>query len=98
MSVSGYAEIQSAFLFFLLHKVYYLYESRAPAGFVLPQTAVRVEVSADSAGENGCVDVKISNFESFLLPSTGGRGTAVMYFFAVVLIIAAGLLFNAAKK
>ncbi len=83
---------------YLAEGVYYLYESRAPAGFVLPQTAVRVEVSADSAGENGCVDVKISNFESFLLPSTGGRGTAVMYFFAVVLIIAAGLLFNAAKK
>lgn len=70
--------------------VYFLVETEAPAGYVLPEEAVSVtvvssEISADRT-------VSVANREGTVLPETGGEGTRVLMAIGAVLTLAAAVL------
>ena len=84
--------------------IYYLEETKAPAGYnVLPG---RVEVKIEGANLNATVTdntwtdggVHVINQTGTELPSTGGIGTTIFYVLGSVLVVAAGVLLVTKKR
>ncbi len=86
--------------------VYYLYETKAPSGFVCSEDPVIFTVSAQgitiSSSELASVDfndsfeLRIKNYNIYDLPATGGRGIAAYTFIGISLMTGAllyGIMF-----
>lgn len=78
---------------------YYLYETKAPAGYVKLSTPVTVIIADDknddsntaldgvvNDGSTGYVSISVENHTGFTLPSTGGIGTVLFTTFGIVLM------------
>ena len=78
---------------------YYLYETKAPAGYVKLSTPVLVTIADDGTGtgntaldgivndgSTGYVSTLVKNHTGFTLPSTGGIGTVLFTTFGIVLM------------
>lgn len=76
---------------------YYLEETKAPGGYNLLKSRVKVTVNADTTGEG--VDITIVNTRGFTLPSTGGTGTVIFTVVGIVIMLgAAFMLIRTGKK
>lgn len=93
--------------------VYYLYETKAPAGYNRLTAAVRFEITAtySDAGNNctsvtatvnndvqSSVSVNVRNNKGSTLPSTGGIGTTLFYVIGGVLMAVAAVLLVTKKR
>ena len=93
--------------------VYYLYETKAPAGYNRLTAAVRFEITAtySDAGDNctsvtatvnndvqSSVSVNVRNNKGSTLPSTGGIGTTLFYVIGGVLMAVATVLLVTKKR
>ena len=93
--------------------VYYLYETKAPAGYNRLTSAVRFEITAtySDAGDNctsvtatvnndvqSSVSVNVKNNKGSTLPSTGGIGTTLFYVIGGVLMAVAAVLLVTKKR
>lgn len=93
--------------------VYYLYETKAPAGYNRLTAAVRFEITAtySDAGDNctsvtatvnndvqSSVSVQVANNKGSTLPSTGGIGTTLFYVIGGVLMAVAAVLLVTKKR
>lgn len=93
--------------------IYYLKETKAPAGYNLMETPVKVEIIAErdpATGEIKSVTHKVDdiaqstdvvgvrNSSGSTLPSTGGMGTTLFYAFGSVLFIGAAVLLITKKR
>lgn len=93
--------------------VYYLYETKAPAGYNRLTAAVRFEITAtySDAGDNctsvtatvnndvqSSVSVNVRNNKGSTLPSTGGIGTTLFYVIGGVLMAVAAVLLVTKKR
>jgi len=93
--------------------VYYLYETKAPAGYNRLTAAVRFEITAtySDAGDNctsvtatvnndvqSSVSVNVKNNKGSTLPSTGGIGTTLFYVIGGVLMAVAAVLLVTKKR
>lgn len=93
--------------------VYYLYETKAPAGYNRLTAAVRFEITAtySDAGDNctsvtatvnndvqSSVSVSVRNNKGSTLPSTGGIGTTLFYVIGGVLMAVAAVLLVTKKR
>lgn len=74
---------------------YYLQETVAPVGYVLPSAAVKVEVSSGSAAD---MTQQITNVANPLLPTTGGIGTIVLTLLGILLLVGALIFFMRNRK
>lgn len=92
---------------------YYLYETKAPAGYNRLTDAVRFEITAtySDAGDNctsvtatvnndvqSSVSVNVRNNKGSTLPSTGGIGTTLFYVIGGVLMAVAAVLLVTKKR
>ena len=92
---------------------YYLYETKAPAGYNCLTDAVRFEITAtySDAGDNctsvtatvnndvqSSVSVNVRNNKGSTLPSTGGIGTTLFYVIGGVLMAVAAVLLVTKKR
>lgn len=92
---------------------YYLYETKAPAGYNRLTAAVRFEITAtySNAGDNctsvtatvnndvqSSVSVNVRNNKGSTLPSTGGIGTTLFYVIGGVLMAVAAVLLVTKKR
>lgn len=92
---------------------YYLYETKAPAGYNRLTAAVRFEITAtySDAGDNctsvtatvnndvqSSVSVNVRNNKGSTLPSTGGIGTTLFYVIGGVLMAVAAVLLVTKKR
>lgn len=93
--------------------VYYLYETKAPAGYNRLTAAVRFEITAtySDAGDNctsvtaavnndvqSSVSVNVRNNKGSILPSTGGIGTTLFYVIGGGLMAVAAVLLVTKKR
>lgn len=93
--------------------VYYLYETKAPAGYNRLTAAVRFEITATySDASDNCtsvtatvnndvqssVSVNVKNNKGSTLPSTGGIGTTLFYVIGGVLMAVAAVLLVTKKR
>ena len=93
--------------------VYYLYETKAPAGYNRLTAAVRFEITAtySDAGDGytsvtaavndvdqSSVSVQVANNKGSTLPSTGGIGTTLFYVIGGVLMAVAAVLLVTKKR
>lgn len=93
--------------------VYYLYETKAPAGYNRLTAAVRFEITAtySDAGDNctsvtatvnndvqSSVSVNVKNNKGSTLPSTGGIGTTIFYVIGGGLMAVAAVLLVTKKR
>ena len=93
--------------------VYYLYETKAPAGYNRLTAAVRFEITAtyNDAGDNctnvtamvnndvqESVSVSVRNNKGSILPSTGGIGTTLFYVIGGGLMAVAAVLLVTKKR
>ena len=93
--------------------VYYLYETKAPAGYNRLTAAVRFEITAtySDAGDNctsvtatvnndvqSSVSVNVRNNKGSTLPSTGGIGTTIFYVIGGGLMAVAAVLLVTKKR
>lgn len=93
--------------------VYYLYETKAPAGYNRLTAAVSFEITAtySDAGDNctsvtatvnndvqSSVSVNVKNNKGSTLPSTGGIGTTLFYVIGGVLMAVAAVLLVTKKR
>ena len=95
------AEDGTALIYGLSFGDYYLVESKAPEGYNKLSAPVAVEITANSHitddAEGGYVTVK--NSSEFILPETGGMGTAIFTVIGLSLIgAAAAVYFVTGKK
>lgn len=92
---------------------YYLYETKAPAGYNSLKAPVSFKISATYTGDgsqvktiNATVDGNTSNElqadvvnnAGSELPSTGGIGTTIFYIVGAILVVAAGILLITKKR
>lgn len=92
--------------------IYYLKETKAPAGYNLMETPVKVEIVAPR-GADGKIDsvtykvddieqttdvVGVRNSSGSTLPATGGMGTTLFYVFGSVLFVGAAVLLITKKR
>ena len=93
---------------------YYLYETKAPAGFNLLKAPVKFVISAtysESGAQVTAVTVKVNDGEASTnlttdvvnnagstLPSTGGIGTTIFFVLGGLLVVVAGVLFVTKKR
>ena len=92
--------------------VYYLEETKAPAGYnkLTKDVTVTISVTYDSDGKITSTDVtstnngqyvhteNINNKKGSLLPSTGGIGTTIFYIIGAILVIGAGIILVVKKR
>ena len=78
---------------------YYLVETRAPSGYNLLRSAVKVNFTeTDVQGSEGVYKVAIANSTGLQLPSTGDLGAILSLFFGIMLMAAAVILFIARRE
>ena len=83
---------------------YYLKETKAPDGYNLLKTPVKIRIDSegkiyvdDSANVN-TGDVKVKNNSGTLLPSTGGAGTTMIYLVGAVLVLGSGVVLATKRR
>ena len=76
--------------------IYYLVETKSPAGYNLREDAVRVTLASDLV--TAVTTVTISNQKGVLLPETGGMGTTVFTVGGLLLIVLAASLLLMKKR
>ena len=74
---------------------YFLYETKAPDGYVKSDDYVLIEIPDDADENTNIVDVKFANAE---IPHTGGAGTAVYTIGGLLILVVAGALFIISRK
>lgn len=75
--------------------IYWIVETKAPAGYVLNENPRRVEVKVDENTVGYFTEVEVLNYKTFIpgLPLTGAQGTAIIIAVGITfLVAAAGLL------
>ena len=77
---------------------YYLVETKAPAGYNLPEKPVKVEVNGGTTGTALTVIANVANQAGTLLPSTGGMGTTIFYVLGSALVLGAVVLLVTKKR
>ncbi|MDO5541258.1 MAG: SpaH/EbpB family LPXTG-anchored major pilin [Eubacteriales bacterium] len=75
---------------------YWLEETKAPSGYNLLKSRVKVTVSADTTADG--VDITIVNTKGFTLPTTGGMGTAIFTIAGIVIMLGAAFMLIRANK
>lgn len=92
--------------------IYYLQETKAPAGYNLMETPVKVEIAPayDKDGSMTSVEYKVDdikqetntvgvrNSSGSTLPVTGGMGTTLFYVFGGIMVLAAVVLLVTKKR
>ena len=78
---------------------YYLVETKAPSGYNLLGSAVKINFNdADVSGSNGIYTVSVANSTGLQLPSTGDEGALLSLLFGIMLMTAAVILFIARRE
>ncbi|MBK0421064.1 SpaH/EbpB family LPXTG-anchored major pilin [Leucobacter sp. CSA2] len=77
---------------------YWLVETKAPAGYELDATPIRVDVTAGSITDAVIVKVANTQVPPFTLPLTGGQGTALFVIGGGALLAAAATAFLIARR
>ena len=79
---------------------YQLVETKAPAGYVLPENAILVTVSSEAAGNDHVVVKDVANVKNpaGVLPTTGGPGTVAMTVAGVVVMAGAACFVVRSRK
>ena len=79
---------------------YYLVETKAPSGYNLLGSAVKINFNdtTDVRGSNGIYTVSVENSTGLLLPSTGDEGALLSLLFGIMLMTAAVILFIARRE
>ena len=89
---------------------YYLKETKAPDGYNLLKTPIKIIVTGDAAtgkpvievDNNGTATVvkkvEVQNNKGSLLPSTGGMGTTLIYVVGSILVLASGIVLFSKRK
>ena len=82
----------------LANGIYYLVETKAPAGYNQLTEAVPVNVNGGTIETALTVTERVENQAGAVLPSTGGMGTTVFYVLGAVLVVGAGVLLVTKKR
>lgn len=82
----------------LANGTYYLFESKAPAGYNQLEEPFEVVVTGGTAEAELSVTANVANSTGTLLPSTGGMGTTVFYVLGAVLVMGAVVLLVTKKR
>ena len=82
----------------LANGTYYLFESKAPAGYNQLKEPFKVEVTGGNTEAELSVTANVANSTGTLLPSTGGMGTTVFYVLGAVLVMGAVVLLVTKKR
>lgn len=89
---------------------YYLKETKAPDGYNLLKTPIKIIVTGDAVtgkpvikvDNNGTATVvkkvEVQNNKGSLLPSTGGMGTTLIYVVGSILVLASGIVLFSKRK
>lgn len=89
---------------------YYLKETKAPDGYNLLKTPIKIVVTGDAVtgkpvikvDNNGTATVvkkvEVQNNKGSLLPSTGGMGTTLIYVVGSILVLASGIVLFSKRK
>lgn len=89
---------------------YYLKETKAPDGYNLLKTPIKIIVTGDAVtgkpvikvDNNGTATVvkkvEVQNSKGSLLPSTGGMGTTLIYVVGSILVLASGIVLFSKRK
>lgn len=82
----------------LANGTYYLFESKAPAGYNQLEEPFEVVVTGGTTEAELSVTANVANSTGTLLPSTGGMGTTVFYVLGAVLVMGAVVLLVTKKR
>ena len=82
----------------LANGIYYLVETKAPAGYNQLTEAVPVNVNGGTIETALTVTERVENQAGAVLPSTGGMGTTIFYVLGFVLVVGAGVLLVTKKR
>ena len=82
----------------LANGTYYLFESKAPAGYNQLEEPFEVVVTGGTTEAELSVTANVANSTGTLLPSTGGVGTTVFYVLGAVLVMGAVVLLVTKKR
>lgn len=82
----------------LANGTYYLFESKAPAGYNQLEEPYEVVVTGGTTETELSVTANVANSTGTLLPSTGGMGTTVFYVLGFVLVMGAVVLLVTKKR
>lgn len=82
----------------LANGIYYLEETKAPAGYNLLNAPVAVEVKGGTTEAQLTVTAKVANNTGSELPETGGMGTTIFYVLGSILVLGAAVLLITKKR
>ena len=80
---------------------YYLTETQQPAGYnklSAPITVVIGENGKITVGSEATTEVEVENKTGSILPSTGGRGTTLIYLLGAVIVLGSGVALITRKR
>lgn len=98
-SDKGYIYIEG-----LKEGIYYLKETKAPDGYNLLKTPVKIRIDSegkiyvDDSTTVNTGDVKVKNKSGTVLPSTGGMGTTMIYLIGGALVLGSGVVLATKRR